>query len=186
MRRLTIALALLAATLTIAACSASAPPGWTYAPAPSATPIPSGSASSSPGASSSAAPSASTTATTTASSAPSASAGSSPSAAASGGAGASLTVTAPTGASISGFDPTTLATTAKTPFSLVFDNQDTGVIHNLVLKNPDGSKVQVTGDTSFFAGPGMSTYQVPGLAAGDYAFLCEVHPGTMKGVLTVK
>jgi plastocyanin len=27
---------------------------------------------------------------------------------------------------------------------------------------------------------------VPGLAAGDYAFMCEVHPTTMKGVLTVK
>jgi plastocyanin len=60
-------------------------------------------------------------------------------------------------------------------------------MHNLVIKNPDGSKVQMTGDsTAFFAGPGKRTYQVPGLAAGDYAFMCEVHPTTMKGVLTVK
>jgi plastocyanin len=45
----------------------------------------------------------------------------------------------------------------------------------------------VTGDnTTFFAGPGKRTYQVPGLAAGNYAFMCEVHPTTMKGVLTVK
>lgn len=183
MRRLTIALALLLTVAALAACSAGAPPGWTYAPA-SATPIASGAASGSPGASSSAVPSAAPSSVPSV--APSASAGASPSAGASGGAGASLTVTAPVGASTSGFDPTTLDAVAKTPFSLLFDNQDTGVMHNLVLKNPDGSKVQVTGDTSFFAGPGKRTYQVPGLAAGDYAYLCEVHPGTMKGVLTVK
>ena len=184
MRRLTIAPALLLTLVAIAACSASAPPAWTYAPA-SATPIASAGASGSPGASSSAAPSASPSSAPSV--APSGSAAASPSAAASGGAGASLTVTAPVGASTSGFDPTTLQAVAKTPFSLVFDNQDTGVMHNIVFKNPDGSKVQVTGDsTSFFAGPGKRTYQVPGLAAGDYAFMCEVHPTTMKGVLTVK
>ena len=183
MRRLTIAPAVLVTLVAVAACTASAPPGWTYAPA-SATPIASAAASGSPVASSSAAPSA--TSSSAPSVAPSSSTGASASAGASGGTGASLTVTAPVGASTSGFDPTTLQAVAKTPFSIVLDNQDTGVMHNLVLKNTDGSKVQVTGDTNFFAGPGTRTYQVPGLAAGDYAFMCEVHPGTMKGVLTVK
>jgi plastocyanin len=182
MRRPTIAITLLVSILA-AACTASAPPGWTYAPA-SATSIASASASGSPGASSSAAPSAASSAAPSV--APSAPSAASPSAGASGGTGGGLTVTAPVGASTSGFDPTTIQARAKTPFSLVFDNQDTGVMHNLVLKNPDGSKVQVTGDTAFFAGPGTRTYQVPGLAAGDYAFMCEVHPGTMKGILTVK
>jgi len=181
MRRLTIALALLAATAAVAACSASAPPGWTYAPAPSATPIPSG-ASGSPGASGSAAPSEAPSV------APSVepSSGASPSAGGSGGAGGTLTVTAPVGASTDGFDPTTLETAADTPFSLAFDNQDTGVSHDLVLKNPDGSKVALTGDVAIFAGPGQRTLGVPALAAGDYTFLCEVHPATMTGKLTVK
>jgi plastocyanin len=184
MRRPTIIIALLVSLVAIAACTASAPPGWTYAPA-SATPIASASASGSPGASSSATPSGSPSPAP--SSAPSASAAASASAGASGGTGSTLAVTAPVGASTSGFDPTTLDAVAKAPFTLVFDNQDTGVMHNLVIKNPDGSKVQVTGDsTTFFAGPGKRTYQVPGLAAGDYAFMCEVHPGTMKGILTVK
>ena len=184
MRRLTIALALPLVVVALAACSAGALPGWTYAPA-SATPIASGAASGGPGASTSAAPSVVPSAAPSV--AASASAGASPSAGASGGAGSALTVTAPVGASTSGFDPTTLAAVAKTPFSLVFDNQDTGVMHNLVVLNPDGSNVQMTGDsTTFFAGPGKRTYQVPGLAAGDYAFMCQVHPTTMKGVLTVK
>jgi plastocyanin len=181
MRRLTIALAVLAATAAIAACSASAPPGWTYAPAPSATPIPSG-ASGSPAASSSAAPSVAPSA------APSVepSSGASPSAGASGAAGDTVTITAPVGASTAGFDPTTVEAKASSPFSLVFDNQDTGVMHNLVLSNPDGSPVAVTGDTAFFAGPGQRTYGVPALAAGDYKFVCQVHPGTMTGTLTAK
>jgi plastocyanin len=184
MRRLTISLALSLVVVALAACSAGAPPGWTYAP-PSATPIASGAASGSPGASSSAPPSAAPSAAPSV--AASASAGASPSAGVSGGTGSALTVTAPVGASVSGFDPTTLEAVAKTPFSLVFDNQDTGVMHNLVVMNPDGSSVQVTGDsTTFFAGPGKRTFQVPGLAAGNYAFMCQVHPTTMKGVLTVK
>lgn len=95
-------------------------------------------------------------------------------------------MTAPVGASGTGFDPTTLETAASTPFTLVFDNQDTGVMHNLVLKNPDGSKVAETGDTQFFAGPGQRSYGVPALTAGAYTFLCEVHPTTMTGTLTVK
>jgi plastocyanin len=184
MRRLTIAFAILAATAAIAACSAGAPPGWTYAPAPSATPIPSVGASGSPAPSSSAAPS--TAPSSAPSGAPSASAGASPSAGASGGAGTTLTVTAVTGAATAGFDPKTLDAAANSPFTLVFDNQDPTVPHNLVLKDPSGAKVKVTGDTSFFTGPGKRTYQVPALAAGAYQYLCEVHPSTMVGTLTVK
>jgi plastocyanin len=176
MRRLTIALALLAATAAIAACSASAPPGWTYAPAPSATPIPSG-ASGSPAASASVAPSQAASVAPTVGP----SSGASPTAGSSGGSGDTVTVTAPVGASSSGFDPTTVEAKANTPFTLVFDNQDTGVMHNLIINN-----VTVTGDTAFFAGPGQRSYGVPALAAGDYGFICQVHPGTMSGTLTVK
>ena len=185
MRRLTILLALLVVTAAIAGCAASAPPGWTYAPAPSATPIPSGSASSSQAASASAAPSASASARPSA--APSGSARPSASAAASGGAGETLTITAPVGASTGGFDPTELEAAAGEPFTLVFDNQDAGIPHNVVLKKPDGSKVQVAGDdTAFFNGPGKRTFQVPALTAGDYQYTCEVHPTVMIGTLTVK
>jgi plastocyanin len=185
MRRLTIVFALLAAVAAIAACTAGAAPGWTYAP-PSASPAASGSASASPGASASAPASVAPSASVAQSAEPSQTAGASPSAGASGGTGTTLTITAPSGAATSGFDPATLEAAADTAFSITFDNQDTTTgPHNFTLKDPNGAKVEI-GDTSFFQGPAQKTYQIPALAAGDYPFVCEVHPTVMKGTLTIK
>ena len=177
MRRLP-ALALIALVLAaLAACSAGSTPGWTYAPAASATPVASGGASGAPSAGTSGAPSAA---------APSAAPSAAGSAAASGGTGATLTVTAKVNAATGGFEEKTLETAAGTAFTLTFDNQDNTVPHNLVLFNPDGSKVTVQGDTAFFTGPGQRTYQVPALTAGAYPYKCEIHPTTMTGTLTAK
>ncbi|HEX5013110.1 MAG TPA: cupredoxin domain-containing protein [Candidatus Limnocylindrales bacterium] len=175
MRRLSIALALVSIVAVIAACAAPAAPGWTYAPAPSVTPAASAGASGSPAASAEA----------SASAAPEASATAEASAGASGGAGVELKVTAPVGASVSGFDPTTLEAPADTPFKVTFDNQDNGVPHNWVLQNPDGSPVDI-GDDTPFNGVEERTFDVPALSAGDYPFICQVHPTTMTGTLTVK
>jgi mono/diheme cytochrome c family protein/plastocyanin len=96
-----------------------------------------------------------------------------------------ITITAPVGAATSGFEPTTLEVPAGTPFTLVFDNQDTGVPHNVVIQNPDGTNVSM-GDTAIFPGPEKRSYSVPALTAGDYKFICIVHPTTMTGTLTAK
>src|SRR4030095_593604 len=64
------------------------------------------------------------------------------------------------------------------------ENQDPCVPQNFVLKKPDGSTVPI-GDTAITTGPATVKHNVPALNAGEYPFLCEVHPNTMKGVLTV-
>jgi len=193
MRRLIVVILPILALL--AACSsASSTPGWTYAPAPSATPVPSGGASGAPAASggASAAPSAaaSVAPSAEASAAPSSAASApAPSSGASGGPAASgtvLTVTAPVGAATAGYTEKTLSATANTPFTVHFDNQDNQAPHNFTIKDSGGTKVQLGGDTAFFTGPGTRDLQVPALKTGTYTYYCEVHPSTMIGTLTVQ
>jgi mono/diheme cytochrome c family protein/plastocyanin len=93
-------------------------------------------------------------------------------------------VAAPSGAATSGFDPNKLEAKADTAFTLEFNNED-AVQHNIVINNPDGTPVAM-GDTAFFTGPEVRKYAVPALKAGEYPFLCQVHPTTMTGTLTVK
>lgn len=179
MRRLLSALALaIVLPAALVACASPATPGWTYAPAPSVTPAPSGEASGSPAASErpTEEPSAEPTETTEPSETPEATGSAEP---------GGLTITAPVGASVTGFDPKELVSSPGLRFTITFDNQDTGVPHNFVLKNPDGANVDI-GDTAFFNGPETRTYKVPALDAGEYPFVCEVHPNSMTGVLTVK
>jgi plastocyanin len=170
------------AIMALAACSSGSAPGWTYAPAPSASAAASGGPSGSPVAPASIAPSVAPSVAP--SIAPSAGGSAQPSGS---GAAAALTVTAPQGAANAGFDPKTLEGPANKPFAVVFDNQDTTTSpHNWVLKDPSGAKVQVGGDSSFFSGPAKREYRIPALAPGAYTFLCEVHPSVMTGTLTIK
>jgi plastocyanin len=178
MRRLPALSLTLLAVLALAACSSSATPGWTYAPAASASAIASGAASGQPSAAPSAAESVAPS--VAASAAPSAAA----SAAASGGAGTIITITAPVGAATAGYQETSLEAKANTPFTIHFDNQDSQAPHNVQLKGPSGD-VALGGDTAFFTGPGTRDYTVPALAPGVYEYMCQVHPTTMKGTLTV-
>jgi plastocyanin len=76
------------------------------------------------------------------------------------------------------FVQTDVTVAAAAPFAIAFDNQD-GAPHNVAISNASGQTV--------FKGDIVSstkvTYQVPALAAGSYAFICEVHPD-MKGTIT--
>ncbi|HET9347153.1 MAG TPA: cupredoxin domain-containing protein [Candidatus Limnocylindrales bacterium] len=95
-----------------------------------------------------------------------------------------ITVTAPVGAATTGFEPEELEAPADTAFGLEFVNDDP-VQHNVVIKDADGTDVPM-GDTSFFTGPETRVYPVEPLEAGDYSFVCVVHPTTMTGTLTVE
>jgi hypothetical protein len=74
-----------------------------------------------------------------------------------------------------------LAAPADAPFGLELDNQDGGTPHNIEIKGPTGAPV-FKGE--IFNGPAVKTYEVPALGAGDYTFICSVHPN-MTGTLKV-
>jgi len=81
------------------------------------------------------------------------------------------------------FDKSALEAPAGTPFSIVFQNNDAGVPHNVEILDASGAKL-FSGD--LVTGVNTVTYQVPGLPAGTYQFRCVVHPAQMTGTLTVK
>jgi plastocyanin len=159
-----VRLALIAAlSLAVGACT-SASAGWTYTPAPPATPVP----SAAPSAGASAAPAGSAAA-------PSAGASAAPSAPA---AGAVVTIVA------SGIQFTTPNVTvpANTAFTLELDNQDAATPHDVQIKDAAGSQVFKT-DT--FPGVEKRSFAVPALAAGSYPFVCTIH-SNMTGTLTAQ
>ena len=66
------------------------------------------------------------------------------------------------------------------PFFIHFVNNESGVPHNVEIKEAGGTSV-FKGD--IITGPAEADYVVPALEAGDYPFNCTVHPN-MTGTLT--
>lgn len=71
---------------------------------------------------------------------------------------------------------------ADTPFTIAFDNQDAGVPHNIALKDSTGATAW---EGDIFNGPETRIYEVPALPAGQYTFICTVHPN-MTGTATLQ
>ena len=71
---------------------------------------------------------------------------------------------------------------ADAPFKLAFDNEDPGTPHNVALKDASGGEVWA-GD--IFNGVETRVYDVPALPAGQYTFVCSVHPN-MTGTATLE
>jgi plastocyanin len=98
-----------------------------------------------------------------------------------------VTLAAPQGAAVSGFQPASLSVASNEPIELDFRNQDPGIQHNVVIfgedpaNNPDAQAL-FTG--SLVTGPSTMPYQVPPLPAGTFFFHCAVHPTTMTGTIT--
>ena len=82
------------------------------------------------------------------------------------------------------FEPTAITVKADQPFRIEFDNQDPNTPHNVAVHKdaPTGPEV-FKGEV--FNGVAKKTYDVPAQPAGNYAFVCTVHP-TMTGTLTVQ
>lgn len=99
-----------------------------------------------------------------------------------------LTITAPVGASNSGFAETEVAAPADTPFTIVFKNDDAGIPHNVqIFEGTDTSATPVWAPegNALITGVDEVTYEVPALPAGTYTYNCLSHPTTMVGTLTV-
>jgi plastocyanin len=102
--------------------------------------------------------------------------------------GTTLTITAPMGASTSGFAETALSVPADTPFTIHFINQDTDILHNVQLfegTDMTATPVWAPEGNAMINAPDEVDYELPGFAAGTYAFNCYSHPTTMVGTLTV-
>jgi plastocyanin len=99
-----------------------------------------------------------------------------------------LTVTAPEGASTTGFAETTLSVAADTPFTIHFINDDTAIPHNVQIfegSTASGEPAWAPPGDALITGPDETDYEIPALSAGTYAFNCLTHPTTMVGTLTV-
>ncbi len=94
-----------------------------------------------------------------------------------------LAIGAPEGAAVDGYDTTTLTAPAGVPFTIAFDNQDPGVLHNVALATAEGETPFFEGE--LITGPAAADYAIEPLEPGEYFFFCTVHPTTMTGTLTV-
>ncbi len=80
------------------------------------------------------------------------------------------------------YDASTLTVPAGKPFTLAFDNRDSGIPHNVAIHDGSGAEL-FKGE--IITGPKVIVYQVPALPAGTYTFVCSVHPN-MTGTVTAK
>jgi plastocyanin len=86
------------------------------------------------------------------------------------------------------FDTDCLAAPADTAFSLVLDNQDAGIPHNVAIFEDSSLSSRLGGATDagdFITGPDQTTYEVSALAPGTYYFHCDLHPPQMNGTFVV-
>ena len=82
------------------------------------------------------------------------------------------------------YDTLELEVPAGEPFAIEFDNQDlAGITHDVDIRLQDGT---VVANTTEIDGGSSTTYVYGALDAGEYTFMCSIHPvPSMTGTLTV-
>jgi plastocyanin len=78
------------------------------------------------------------------------------------------------------FEPTTVAMQAGVPLRIVLQNQDAGIPHNVLVRG-GGTDI---GKSEIVTGVARTELSFGPLPAGEYQFLCEVHPN-MTGTITI-
>ena len=84
------------------------------------------------------------------------------------------------------YDTHGLAVPAGTAFTITFENHDaSGVVHDVDIRAAD--KTTVVQNQEVVNGGSSAIYDYDGLPAGDYVFICSIHPiPQMTGTLSVK
>jgi len=84
------------------------------------------------------------------------------------------------------YDQHAFEVAANQPFVIDFQNQDSGITHDVDIRQND--KTTVVQDQPITEGGATSSYNYNGLPPGTYVFICSIHPTVpaMSGVLTVK
>lgn len=100
--------------------------------------------------------------------------------------GTELQIAAPVGAAGSGFETDCLAAAAGDAYTIAFDNQDSGVPHNVAIYDSEQAAQEFfVGE--IITGPDTITYEPDPIdEAGQYFFRCDVHPTTMTGTFVVQ
>lgn len=80
------------------------------------------------------------------------------------------------------FDASTIQATAGEAFTITFTNDDTAP-HNVAIYTEDGGDEVVVGDV--IDGGATTEIEVPALDAGEYFFVCDIHPD-MTGSVVVE
>ena len=93
-------------------------------------------------------------------------------------------VVAPKDAITTGYATKQLSAPSARPLMITFQNQDTGVSHNVDVTT-DKAGAQSLGAAPIVTGPATSTVGIRALAPGTYYFHCDVHPTQMTGTITV-
>ena len=99
-------------------------------------------------------------------------------------AAASSSVTLVTKGSNLKFDKESI-TVAAGPVTITFDNQDSGIPHNINVFEGTDAKGTSVGKTDLETGPVTQELKLD-LKPGTYFYHCDAHPTTMKGTLTVE
>jgi plastocyanin len=73
------------------------------------------------------------------------------------------------------FEPTLVQVPAGRALAIALENRDAGVPHDIALM-ADASFTTKLGASEIVTGPAMAVLRVPGLVAGNYRLVCEVHP----------
>ena len=73
------------------------------------------------------------------------------------------------------FEPTSITIPTGARVQVHFTNRDASVPHNVALQAGPGFATKLIA-SEIVTGPAVDDLEIPGLAAGRYRFVCEVHP----------